>query len=145
MLIILAPLAGLFLLWLMVRLATYALPFAAGVWSAFWLLHHGNTHLISILGGFAAGVAVLATGQVMFATVRSPAIRFTLVGVFALPAGIAGYNLVYSLGRLAAEPGPGLTILSVMGGAGVAIVASTRLANRPAAQSVRAADAGETA
>lgn len=127
MLIILAPLVGLFLVWLMFRLATYALPFAVGTWSAFWLLHHGNGYMLSILGGFALAVIVLAIGQVLFDTVRSPAPRVALGLVFALPAGIAGYNLINGLGRLVADQGLGLTILSWGGGGVIAIIAVQRL------------------
>lgn len=131
MLILLASLAGLFMLWLMFRLATYALPFGAGIWTALWLLHHDNGYLISVVAGFALGVCVLVAGQILFDTVRSPLIRLLLAAIFALPAGVAGYNLVYNLGRLAANPGIGLTILSWIGGAAVAIAASKHLAASP--------------
>lgn len=145
MLIIFAPLVGFFLVWLMFRLATYALPFGVGVWSGFWLLHHDNGYLISIVGGLAAAGIVLGVGQVLFETVRTPAIRLVLVAVFALPAGIAGYNMAYNLARLAAEPGLGLTILSVVAGVSVAFVASTRIASGPASDGVRPIDARDTA
>nr|WP_265269612.1 hypothetical protein [Sphingomonas lycopersici] len=104
MLIILAPLVGLFLLWLMFRLATYALPFAVGTWSAFWLLHHGNGYMLSILGGFALAVIVLAIGQFLFDTVRSPALRVAL-GPSCRHRGVQSDQRPWSAGR---RPRPGI-------------------------------------
>lgn len=43
--------AGLYLLWLLFRLATYALPGAAGISLAFWMRDHDYGYLAAILGG----------------------------------------------------------------------------------------------
>lgn len=132
---IIVPLfAGVFIVWLMFKLATYALPFAVGIWSGFWLLHHDNGFLISIVGGFSLAIFVLALGQILFFAARSSAVRLVLIAVFALPAGIAGYNLIYSFGRLAADPGISLTVLSATGGLFIAIAASRQLAASPLEQ-----------
>src|SRR3546814_12408118 len=64
--LVLGLFAGLYLLWLLFRLAVYALPVASGISLAFWMRDHDYGYLAAILGGFAAGVAVLVIGPFLF-------------------------------------------------------------------------------
>nr|MBP8671571.1 hypothetical protein [Sphingobium sp.] len=70
--LILGAVAGLYVLALLFRLASYALPVYAGLTCAFLLLRHDVGHLGAILGGLAAGIATLLIGQGLVAFIRSP-------------------------------------------------------------------------
>src|SRR3546814_17965809 len=87
--LVLGLFAGLYLLWLLFRLAVYALPVASGISLAFWMRDHDYGYLAAILGGFAAGVAVLVIGQFSFTVIRSPIVRLAISLLFDFPSGIA--------------------------------------------------------
>src|SRR3546814_4319143 len=70
--LILGAVAGLYVLALLFRLASYALPVYAGLTCAFLLLGHDVGYLGAILGGLAAGIATLLIGQGLIAFIRSP-------------------------------------------------------------------------
>lgn len=121
--------AGLYLLWLLFNLATYALPVATGISLAFWMRDHDYGYSAAILGGFAAGIAVLAIGQFLFAVIRSPIVRLAIALLFAIPAGVAGYHAVRGVMGLALDPGTTLSTLSWIGAVVIAATAWTRLAS----------------
>ena len=127
--LVLGLFAGLYLLWLLFRLAVYALPVAAGISVAFWMRDHDYGYLSAVLGGFAAGVAVLIVGQFLFTVIRSPIVRLAIALLFAIPAGIAGYHAVQGVIGLAIDPGVMLSTLSWIGGATIAVTAWIRLAS----------------
>lgn len=131
--------AGLYLLWLLFRLATYALPVAAGISLAFWMRDHDYGYLAAILGGFAAGVAVLIIGQFLFTIIRSPIVRLAIALLFAIPAGIAGYHAVLGVVGLAIDPGVMRSSLSWIGGGIIAVAAWIRLASLEVSQPAQAA------
>ena len=91
--LILGAVAGLYVLALLFRLASYALPVYAGLTCAFLLLRHDVGHLGAILGGLSAGIATLLTGQGLIAFVRSPLLRVGIAFLFAIPGGI-GIELI---------------------------------------------------
>src|SRR3546814_6447914 len=103
--LVLGLFAGLYLLWLLFRLAVYALPVASGISLAFWMRDHDYGYLAAILGGFAAGVAVLVIGPFLFKVIRSPIVRMAIALLFAIPAGIAGYHTVQGVIGLAIDQG----------------------------------------
>ena len=76
--LILGAVAGLYVLALLFRLASYALPVYAGLTCAFLLLGHDVGHLGAILGGLAAGIATLLIGQGLIAFIRSPMITLII-------------------------------------------------------------------
>ena len=125
--LVLGLFAGLYMLWLLFSLAVYALPLATGVSLAFWMHDHGHGYPASILGGFAAGVAVLIVGQFLFANIRSPLIRFSIALLFAIPAGIAGYHAVRGVAGLTIDPGIMLSLLGWIGAIAIAATAWMRL------------------
>lgn len=125
--LVLGLFAGLYMLWLLFSLAVYALPFATGVSLAFWMHDQGYGYPASVLGGFAAGAAVLVAGQFLFANIRSPLIRLCVALLFAIPAGIAGYHAVRGVAGLAIDPGIMLSLLSWIGAILIAATAWTRL------------------
>lgn len=101
--LILGAVAGLYVLALLFRLASYALPVYAGLTCAFLLLRHDVGHLGAILGGLSAGIATLLIGQGLIAFVRSPMLRVGIAFLFAIPAGIAGFQAAHALGSLPAR------------------------------------------
>jgi hypothetical protein len=114
--LVLGLFAGLYLLWLLFNLAAHALPLYVGLGLCVWLLHHGHGYVASISAGFLIGVVTLTIGQLLFDTVRSPTLRLMIAVLFVVPAGLAGYQLVYGIAGLAIERGVALTLLSVAGG-----------------------------
>jgi hypothetical protein len=78
-------------------LAVYALPFMLGLTAAQFAYQTGSSLIgAGLVGLFSAGVAfgVLA---VLFETIRTPVIRLIVALVFAAPAAVAGYALVYGI------------------------------------------------
>jgi hypothetical protein len=74
--------------------AVYIVPFAFGVWVAFWAIHAGGGEISGFAIGAVAGVALFLIGKVTFQTNRSPAVRWLIAIAFGIPAAIAGFNLV---------------------------------------------------
>lgn len=90
--------AGLgFICWLLFNLAVYALPFFAGVSAGMAAYESGAGPIGAIVIGLIAGALTLVIGQVLFATVRSPAVRAVIAILFAAPAALAGYHAVHGM------------------------------------------------
>lgn len=90
--------AGLgFICWLLFNLAVYALPFFAGVSAGMAAYNTGAGPIGAIAIGLIAGAVTLVVGQILFATVRSPALRAIIALLFAAPAAIAGYHAAHSV------------------------------------------------
>lgn len=113
--LVLGLFAGLYMIWLLFHLAVHALPVAAGIGSALWLHGLGYGYLPAILGGLLAGTMVLSAGPLLLAHMRSPILRWAVMLVFAVPAGVAGYCATYSLAGLAISPGASPSILGWIG------------------------------
>lgn len=116
LILVLGFFVGLYVFWLMVRLATFAFPLYTGLGVAFWLFHHAYGYFDAILAGFVAGIVTLIASQLLFGLVRSPTLRFGLALLFVLPAGFAGYQMVRSLAGLMLSNGVLLTALGAIGG-----------------------------
>jgi hypothetical protein len=110
--LILGAVAGLYMLALLFRLASYALPVYAGIGCAFLLLRHDFGHLAAIIGGLTAGIATLLLGQCLIAFIRSPLLRAVIALLFAIPAAIAGFQAAHALGSLATDSS---TLLAAFG------------------------------
>lgn len=113
-------------------LAIYALPFFVGL-AAAQFAHQTGSGLVGagLVGLFSTGVAfgVLA---VLFETVRSPVIRLIVALVFAAPAAVAGYALVYGITKEAVPSEVWRQIFCIVGGGLVGVSALTRLTAGPA-------------
>jgi intracellular septation protein A len=90
---------GLFC-WLIFTLAVYAVPFFVGLTVFMMALHGGAGILGAPLVGIAAGGMTLAIGQTAFAMTRSVIIRAIVAGLFAVPATLAGYQVVFAMSQL---------------------------------------------
>lgn len=118
-------------------LAVYALPFMLGLTAAQFASQTGSGLIgAGLVGLFAAGVAfgILA---LLFDTLRSPILRLIVALIFAAPAAIAGYALVYGVTREAVPSEFWRQIFCIIGGGFVGISALLRLAAPPNSLSAR--------
>ena len=90
---------GLFC-WLIFTLAAYALPFFVGLYVFMLALHGGAGVLGAPILGIAAGRITLAIGQIAFAMTRSVIIRAIIAALFAVPATLAGYQVVFAMSQI---------------------------------------------
>ena len=90
---------GLFC-WLIFTLAVYALPFFVAVYVFLLALHGGAGVLGAPIVGIAAGGMTLAMGQTAFALTRSVIIRAIIAALFAVPATLAGYQVVFVMSQI---------------------------------------------
>ncbi|MFE3837562.1 hypothetical protein [Pseudogemmobacter sonorensis] len=110
-------------------LAIYALPFFVGLTAAQFAYQTGSGLIgAGLVGLFSAGVAfgILAG---LFETIRSPVIRLIVALIFAAPAAVAGYALVYGITREAVPSEIWRQIFCIVGGGFVGIAAMMRLAS----------------
>ncbi|GHC10048.1 hypothetical protein GCM10007291_03070 [Gemmobacter nanjingensis] len=109
-------------------LAIYALPFFVGLAAAQFAYQTGSGLVgAGLVGLFSAGAAfgILA---VLFETIRSPVIRLIVALVFAAPAAVAGYALVYGITKEAVPSEIWRQIFCIVGGGFVGLSALARLA-----------------
>lgn len=128
--IILGAVAGVYLLWLMFRLATFALPAYAGIAVVLLLHDAAYGYAAAIAAGIAVGGGTWLIGQTSFALVRSPILRFGVAAIFAVPAGFAGYQLFHAVAELAGADGAVLLSASLAGAGATASAAWAGLSAR---------------
>jgi hypothetical protein len=116
------------LLCLLFTLAVYALPFFVAVTAGMAAFHSGAGVIGTILVAALAGGATLAIGQIVFATVRSPAIRAAVALLYAIPATMAGYSATHGLAELSMPSAMWQMIFAVIGATCVGCTAFARLA-----------------
>jgi hypothetical protein len=107
--------------------AVYIVPFAVGVWIAFWAIHAGSGEISGFAIGAVAGVALFLTGKVTFQTSRSPAVQWLIAMTFAIPAAIAGFNLVEQVWPLIMTPTTWQYVIGVVVGAATGATVIARL------------------
>jgi hypothetical protein len=117
---------GLFC-WLIFMLAVYALPFFVAINAGIWAYHSGagliGAPLIAIVGG---GMA-LAIAQIAFAMTRSLVLRAVIAGLFALPATLAGYHVVFAMAQIGAPSLSWQEVFACLGALFIGGTAWTRL------------------
>lgn len=82
---------------LVLQLAIFALPAAAGLWAGLAVWHAGAGLIGGTAVGLAAGAGLFALGTAVNETTRSPLLRIVVSAIFAAPAALAGYHLAYRL------------------------------------------------
>lgn len=117
---------GLFC-WLIFTLAVYALPFFVGLNVFIMALHGGAGILGSPLAGIAAGGITLAIGQRAFAMTRSVIIRAIIAALFAVPATLAGYQVVFVMSQIGVPSLAWREIFACLGAIFIGGTAWTRL------------------
>lgn len=121
--LILGAAAGLYMLWLLFRLASLALPVYVAIGTGFSLLRHEYGYPAAILAAFGAGIATLLIGQFLIAFIRSPLLRLGIALLFAIPAAFAGYQAAHSLGSLATSSSSVLAVLGSIAAIGTSVSA----------------------
>jgi hypothetical protein len=107
--------------------AVYIVPFAVGVWVAFWAIHAGSGEIGGFAIGAVAGIALFVIGKLIFQTSRSPAVRWLIVTAFGVPAAIAGFSLVQQVWPLIMTPTTWQYVVGVMVGAATGVTVIARL------------------
>lgn len=115
---------GLFcvLLW---NFAVYAVPAFVGFSAGFWALNHG-AGIGCVVVGLVAGVAIFLIGRIALMN-SNPAIRWTVIALFALPAAYAGYNIVLQLSEMGIPSPIWRQVCAAIGGLAVGGTTLTRL------------------
>ncbi|CAN7653505.1 hypothetical protein HW571_08475 [Agrobacterium genomosp. 3] len=107
--------------------AIYALPFMVGLTAFQHVYGTGGGFLMS---GFAATVAALLSIGLVIAVLafaKNPALRLVALAIFAVPAAIAGYALVYGITKNAIDSTIALNLLGGAGGLFIGIAAMLNL------------------
>ncbi|MEY9148706.1 hypothetical protein [Bradyrhizobium elkanii] len=86
--------------WLLFELTVYALPFFTGVIVGTIALHSGAGVVGALLEGSGTAALTLTVGQFAFATARPTILRAIVAAVFVVPAGIAGYQVIFGLSQV---------------------------------------------
>ncbi|WP_094462446.1 hypothetical protein [Pannonibacter phragmitetus] len=128
MTLVLLAISGTILLCVLAwNFAIYALPFMVGLTAFQWaygaeagLLLSGLAALTSALLSIGAVIAVLG-----FA--RNPFLRLAALGVFAVPAAIAGYALIFGVTKNLVDSSLLLNVLGGLGGLVVGVAAIVNL------------------
>ncbi|MFB2533230.1 hypothetical protein ACEYYA_13775 [Paracoccus sp. p3-h83] len=110
------------------KLAVYALPFMLGLTAAQFAYQTGSGVVgAGLVGLVSAGVAfgILA---LLFETLRTPILRLIVALIFAAPAAVAGYALVYGVTKEAVPSEIWRQIFCLVGGGFVGVSALMRLA-----------------
>lgn len=105
------------------NLAIYALPVMAAITAAQYAWGAGAGVLIAI--GAALLSIALVIGVLGFA--KNPVLRLIALALFAVPAVIAGYALVYGITKNVIDSGVALNLLGGIGGLAIGVSAITNL------------------
>jgi len=125
---LLLALGGLgFLCWLPFTLAIYALPVFVGLSVAAVAFKSGAGYGGACIIALVAGTATLALGRVVFASLRSPAMRGVIGLAYALPAAVAGYEATHALAGVGLASEGLRAVLAGAGGLAVGVAAWCRL------------------
>ena len=109
------------------RFAVLALPVMAGI-AAFMQVQSGGSGFgLALLAGVVGAVVSIGLVIAILGFARNPFLRLAALGLFAVPAAVAGYALAHGIAKHALDPGVMLTLLSGTSGAVVAIAAIINL------------------
>jgi hypothetical protein len=117
---------GLFC-WAIFALAVYALPFFVALSIGTLAFRDGAGVFGALLIGVASGALTLAAGRVAVAFSRSLALRVAIATVFAVPAAIAGYHVVFALSQIGVPSSAWRHVFACLGAACISGTASARL------------------
>jgi hypothetical protein len=113
---------------LLFTLAIYAVPFFVGLTVGMWAFETGAGVVGAALVGIVAGVVALFAAQLLFASVRSLALRAVIALLFAAPAAVAGYHAVLGISALLVPSEVWRNIFATIGGLAVGASAAVQLA-----------------
>jgi hypothetical protein len=113
---------------LLFTLAIYAVPFFVGLTVGMWAFETGAGVIGAVLVGLFAGVVALFAAQLLFASVRSLALRAVIALLFAAPATVAGYHAVLGISALLVPSEAWRHVFAAIGGLVVGVSAAVQLA-----------------
>ena len=109
------------------RFAVFALPVMAGI-AAFLQVNEGGAGFgLSFLAGLMGAALSVAFVIAILGFARNPFLRLGALGLFAVPAAVAGYALAHGVAKHALDPGVMLTLICGGCGAVVAVAAMINL------------------
>ena len=108
------------------NLAVYALPVMAGISAAQLAWGTGAGVLMSGVAAIAAAVLSVAFVILVLGFAKNPALRLAALALFALPATIAGYALVYGITKNAVDSG---LVVNLFGGVAGLIIGVSAIAH----------------
>ena len=109
------------------RFAVFALPVMAGI-AAFLQVNEGGAGFgLSFLAGLVGAALSVAFVIAILGFARNPFLRLGALGLFAVPAAVAGYALAHGVAKHALDPGVMLTLICGGCGAVVAVAAMINL------------------
>lgn len=108
--------------------AVYATPLLVGALASAAAHAYGVGWPLAVAFGAGGGVALLALGHVMMATIHTPVLRAGLAALFVIPAAVAGYHLAHGLAAALVISGAWRQAISGLAAALVAASAWARLA-----------------
>ena len=106
----------------------YALPFAAGVWTAYIVVHLGGGPIAGIALGCFTGGAALGLCQFALAHARPGVTRLLVLSIFVLPAVLAGYGAGLEISKLMVSSSLWQQIYAAAGAIIVGATAAARIA-----------------
>ncbi len=95
--------------------AIYALPFMVGLTAFQYAYGMEAGFLMSALAAIGAALLSVALVIAILGFAKNPALRLVALAIFAVPAAIAGYALVYGVTKNAIDSA---IVLNLLGGAG---------------------------
>ena len=109
------------------NLAIYALPFMVGLTAAQYAWAAGAGLFMTGFAAIAAALGAIALVIGVLGFAKNPALRLIALAIFAVPAAIAGYALVYGITKNAIDSGLVLNLFGGMGGLVLGISAIVNL------------------
>lgn len=109
------------------RLAIHALPVMAAITAAQYASGAGAGVLMSGFAALSAAFLSIALVIVVLGFARNPVLRLIALALFAVPAVIAGYALVYGITKNAIDSTVALNLLGGLGGLVIGIAAIANL------------------
>ena len=111
------------------NLAIYALPVMSAITAAQYAWGTGAGVLMSGFAAIGAALLSVALVIVVLGFAKNPVLRLIALALFAVPAVIAGYALVYGITKNAIDSTVVLNLLGGMGGMGGLVIGISAIVN----------------
>ena len=108
------------------NLAIYALPVMAAITAAQYAWGAGTGVLLSGLAGVGAALLSIVLVIAVLGFARNPILRFIALALFAVPAIIAGYALVYGITKNSIDSA---VLLNLLGGIAGLVIGVSAIIN----------------
>jgi len=128
LMIILGGIAALYLIWLLFRLASFALPVCLGLCAFLLLRDQGHGWAAALAMGLLTGMGLHLAARWLFARTTSAGIRLLIGLLFMAPAGAAGLGAGTALADLLGIDGGWRTCLAIIIGVAAACASWRSLA-----------------